>query len=291
MCCLTVYLDVLLVLNIYVNYFLLKATSKFCHTPLRNGRCVISSIIGSVFSLIIMLPPMPFLLLLLIKLFAAIVVVSFAFGIKNKQKLFKLILLFYAINFVFAGVMLGIIVLTKSTSMQQNNTFFYIDFSILMLVISTIIAYFIITIVRRILDRKAVFKEKYSIIISYSKKMIVLTGIADTGNVLTDVFSGKSVIICNIDKFDLPIEYKKMLECKDISKFQEIITAEKHLKGMKILPFSTLNSNGIIPVFVPDSIHIKSLSDDKVQNVSALIGIAEIGNSDYDAIFNPNIFL
>ena len=46
----SIYLDVLIVLNIYVNYFLLRATAKFTHTPLKTIRCIISSVIGSLFS-------------------------------------------------------------------------------------------------------------------------------------------------------------------------------------------------------------------------------------------------
>ena len=38
----SIYLDVLIVLNIYVNYFLLRATAKFTHTPLKTIRCIIS---------------------------------------------------------------------------------------------------------------------------------------------------------------------------------------------------------------------------------------------------------
>lgn len=52
----SIYLDVLIVLNIYVNYFLLRATAKFTHTPLKTIRCIISSAIGSLFSLTILLP-------------------------------------------------------------------------------------------------------------------------------------------------------------------------------------------------------------------------------------------
>ncbi|MDE5917296.1 MAG: sigma-E processing peptidase SpoIIGA, partial [Oscillospiraceae bacterium] len=51
-----IYLDVLIVLNIYVNYFLIKGTGKLTHTPVKTLRCAISSFVGSFFSLTIFLP-------------------------------------------------------------------------------------------------------------------------------------------------------------------------------------------------------------------------------------------
>ena len=95
----SIYLDVLIVLNIYVNYFLLRATAKFTHTPLKTIRCIISSVIGSLFSLTILLPAGNFLIPLAIKLGAAVVIVGMAFGIKDKKHTLKLILYFYIVNF------------------------------------------------------------------------------------------------------------------------------------------------------------------------------------------------
>ena len=88
----SIYLDVLIVLNIYVNYFLLRATAKFTHTPLKTIRCIISSVIGSLFSLTILLPAGNFLIPLAIKLGAAVVIVGMAFGVKDKKHTLKLIL-------------------------------------------------------------------------------------------------------------------------------------------------------------------------------------------------------
>ena len=47
----TIYLDVLLCLNLYINYFVLRATAKLLHAKLRTGRCLLAAGVGSLFSL------------------------------------------------------------------------------------------------------------------------------------------------------------------------------------------------------------------------------------------------
>ena len=77
-----IYLDVLIVLNIYVNYFLIKATAKFTHKPVSSLRCVLSALLGSLFSLTILIKNMPIAISMLLKLIAALTIVACSFGIK-----------------------------------------------------------------------------------------------------------------------------------------------------------------------------------------------------------------
>ena len=290
---LTVYLDVLIILNIYVNYFLLKATAKITHTKLHTSRCIISSVVGSLFSLTILLPPLNFLIAMFIKLFAAIIVVAVAFGISNFKKFLKMTYFFFSINFIFAGVMLGIYLLIQPSFMQFNNANFYIDFSLMTLVISTIIAYIAVSIVRYFLDRKAAFNEKYLVIMSVNGKTITLKGMADTGNTLTDIFSGKPVIICNINllKKVLSMEFINAIMTENLDELQSYVINHKELKGLKLIPFSTINSTGLIPIFSPDNVYIKSESNNEYKNVNALIGICENQGDICDAIFNPSLVM
>lgn len=275
-----VYVDILLLLNIYVNYFLLKATAKFTHTNLKLNRCIFSSIIGSFFALAIFLPPTNAVVSVFIKLFAAVTIITLAFGIKDKEKFIKLILIFFAMNFVFAGVILAIMIFASPPNLQYNNTYFYVDISLFTLIISTVIAYFIINLIRFLLDKKASLNEKYEIVITSGGKTISLNAIPDTGNILTDVFTGQSVIICNKVLLQKSLSICKKLDDTDIYNIP---------KGFRLLPFSTINSSGILPVFSPDKIYIKSISSNKIKAVNALVGLNAMEDQLSDAIFNPKL--
>ena len=99
----TIYLDVLLLQSLYVNYFLLRAAARVTHTPLRFARCLLVSAGSSLFSLLIFLPALPLLLQLLLKLTAAAATVSLAFGIQHGRWLGQFGC-FFGCSFLLAGL-------------------------------------------------------------------------------------------------------------------------------------------------------------------------------------------
>ena len=194
----SIYLDVLIVLNIYVNYFLLRATAKFTHTPLKTIRCIISSVIGSLFSLTILLPAGNFLIPLAIKLGAAVVIVGMAFGIKDKKHTLKLILYFYIVNFIFGGVVMLLYITFKPSFMAFNNSYFYVDFSLLSLVIFTAVAYFAVTAVRRLMDRGCDTSHHYKVIIRHKSGVFSMEALVRLGYLLFPVPEGGLCMVADV---------------------------------------------------------------------------------------------
>lgn len=289
----SVYLDVLLILNVYVNYFLLKATAKFTHTKLSLARNIVASLVGSIFSFIILFPPLHPLLSLLFKAAAAAVIVLIAFGLSGKTRFIKLLFFFFAMNFIFAGLMFAVYVLMHPAFIGFNNAYFYIDFSLLTLVVSTILAYLAISLIRFFLDKRAMASEKYHVIIQNEGKTVSLKAFADTGNTLVDIFTGRPVILCDAGKLEplIPAESKAKLLHPDIEHFQELSLEYRQLKGLRIMPFSTIHSSGLIAVFSPEQVHIQAASSNLKKRVDAKIGIANDPGNGWDAIFNPNLIL
>ncbi len=62
-----IYVDVLLILNLYVNYFLLLATGRLMHLPCGRKRCIAAAAVGSLCALTIFLPPMHWALCTLLR--------------------------------------------------------------------------------------------------------------------------------------------------------------------------------------------------------------------------------
>lgn len=277
----TIYIDVLIILNIYVNFFLLKATARLTHTPLKTSRCVVSSVIGSLFSLTIFLPDMNFLIPLAIKLGAAVIITALAFGIKDKRQTLKLVFFFYLVNFIFGGIIMLFYLTFKPGFMAFGNTYFYVDFSLLSLVVFTAVSYFAVTAVRRLMDRGCDTKGKYKVVIRQSGKTVSVDALADTGNSLVDMFSGKPVIICRSadlqDIADLPSE-------------PAVENAELLYKtnGLRFIPYSTIGNTGMIAVFSPEEIVICDSESGRTKKVDAMIGIDA---KDVPAVFNPKLLL
>ncbi len=274
-----VYIDVLIVLNIYVTYFLIKATARFTHTPVSSLRIVIASTVGSLFSLVMLIPKINFIYIFLIKLSAAVIIVLIAFKKSRISEYIRLTFYFYIINFVFAGIIMGLKYFVFPQYISVNNTYAYIDVSLTCMVVFTALAYFIICGVRLWLDKGSEADGDYHVIIKQKNKTISLTALADTGNSMTDVFSGRPVIIC-------PESILSDLICKSeiSSDIYEAMVSSSEIKGVRLVPYSTINGTGMLPAFIPDEVIIKK--DSICKTVDAMVGINKTRTQ---AIFNPKL--
>ena len=264
----TIYIDVLIVLNIYVNYFLIRITAKLTHSPLSTVRCIFSAVYGSLFSLLILAPQLNTYLNIIIKFFAAVTIVITAFGFHGKKRILINTVSFFSANFILAGSVYAVYSWLKPEFVHFNNSYFYIDFSLLLLVVTTAVMYFIVYIIQTFLDRIPDGTDCYNVIVRYKDKVITLNGLADTGNSLTDFFTGSPVIVC------------------DKEKFSDITENGSVPKSFRLLPCSTVSGNGLIPIFRPDEILILNNLNGERKAVDAVIGLGE--NSE-KAVYNPKL--
>lgn len=281
-----IYLDVLIITNIYVNYFILKATARLSHSALSIKRCIIASIFGSVFSFTIFLPDIGSIFILGIKLAGALLIVRIAFSRLDLKRFLKLTVIFFVMSFVFAGVIYLICQITETSAILVNNYSVYFDISLVTLAVSTIVAYVIICLISYILDKKMNINHSYKVMIEMLGKKLSLNAICDTGNSLIDTFTGKPVIVCNslelcnIVHIDENVTY-------DAQDYLELL---KDFKGVRLLPYSTIGNNGVIPAFLADRVYISN-EKNEIKSVDAYIGISPKQKSEFEAIFNPRLLI
>ncbi len=266
----TIYIDVLFVLNIYVNFFLLRITAGITPSPMRTGRCIASSLYGRIFSLIILLPSLGTALTLLIKFITAVSIVAAAFGIRGKKRLMINTAAFFAANFVLAGTVYSVYTLLKPEFIHFNNASFYIDFSLIILIITTTALYIAVRLIRMWTDKTP--EGSFNVYIRSGEKTISLQGLADSGNGLVDYFTGAPVIICSEENFF------------DLTGSQLNMESLPH--GFRLLPCSVISGSGLIPVFRPDEVLITCCTNGTRKPVDAVIGFGECNGK---AVFNPKL--
>lgn len=272
---LTIYVDVLIVLNIYVNYFLIRASAKITHTPLKNIRCIAASAYGSLFSLLILAPQIGPFFSTAVKMASAVTIVWAAFGFHGKRRFAINTLTFFAVNFIFGGAVYAVYTWLKPDFVHFNNTYFYVDFSLIILVITTAAMYFTVSTIRFFLDRTPDDADCYRVIIRYKDKIVSLDALADTGNSLVDFFTGSPVIIC---------EKERLTEITGVSTaFENSLNIPK---GFRFIPCSTISENSVIPVFRPDEVIIINVRNGFRKSVEAMVGFSSNSSG---AIFNPKL--
>ncbi|MCL1903437.1 MAG: sigma-E processing peptidase SpoIIGA [Oscillospiraceae bacterium] len=264
-----VYIDLLIIINLYITFFLIKATSVFLHRQITTKRVLLGALVGGASSLIILLPPLLFLFNALIKIVVGSIIVLIAFGYKTGYEYMKNSLIFIIINVVFAGFTLMLCFFASPLGMTHNNGIVYFNISFTVLIITTISAYVLIRLLRYAIDARSAGDRTFTITFTRSGKTVTLSALADTGNMLTDYFSGLPVIICPPLLSDL------------------VMSDNNNAIPPRLLPYNTISSSGLIPVYKADEIIIKS-DNMPDKSVKALIGISE---NDAPAIFNPKLLI
>ncbi|MCM1055139.1 MAG: sigma-E processing peptidase SpoIIGA [Bacteroides sp.] len=278
-----IYIDVLLFLNFYVTYFLIAGTCCFIHRRADLSRKILGSLIGALSSLVILLPEAPTFLSLLLKFFISSAVVLSALGFGGIKSFLKSFLAFFAINCVYAGIMLALWLFAAPVGMVYNNGVSYFALPLWAIILFTSAAYLILRAVRYALDAKADLNKKYTLEIVTDKGKATLTALPDSGNKLADFLTGLPVIFCSAEKcLDIcPDTISDMLRDGSLE--------DANVHGVRIIPCFTVSGTAAAFCFKPQKIIISSEEGGK--EVSALIGFTANGLStdEFDAVFNPGI--
>lgn len=275
-----IYADILVVVNIIVNYLLLRASTAITGCSFKAWRFLLSSAAGGFFSLIIFIENMPLWLNIILKISFTAVMVLLAFDVKSGKAFVKCAAAFFAANFVFAGIMLAVCTAFMPNRAIYQNGVVYFDIDILTLTIGAVVCYAVLSLISRFTRSKTPPKSIYSIRITYSGKSVDGKALFDSGNTLCDCFSGRPVIIAEKDFIGPILEGKELTEAKNF----------------RLIPFTTIQNEGALPAFMADEIEIL-IEGNRIKAEDIYIGITDkkivsggycalLGTPFFDAISN-----
>ena len=193
-----VYVDVLLVVNLIVDFFLLKITFKLLKTDPKPIRVLISSGIGAVSSLYIFFPESTAFINITYQLIIGSLIMLTALGFKSLKYFLRSVAVFFTVTCVYGGIMTALWQVLKPKGMVINNSVVYFNISPLVLILSTVSGYFLYLFLNKIFALPSKTAKKCSLNLYALGKSVGLTGIIDTGNSITDVLSNSEIII--VDK-------------------------------------------------------------------------------------------
>ena len=100
----TIYIDIIFIENIIMNAIILYATSIILKQKIKIIRLIISSTIGSIYSIVMYITKLTMYSSIISKFILSVVMVYVAFKPNDFKKMFKQIIIFYLTSFVFGGV-------------------------------------------------------------------------------------------------------------------------------------------------------------------------------------------
>lgn len=290
----TVYLDIVILENIIMNYIILYATGSISKNEISIKRIILSSCLGSAYAVTTYLSIIQGVLNTILKLLLSIAMVYIAFRPKNYKLMFKNLLLFYLTSFALGGCAFFLLYYIRPQDVLIRNGVLVGTYPIKIALLGGIIGAIIITIAFKIKKGK-ISKEDmfYELKIFFKEKHIKVKAMLDTGNLLKDPITGIPVII---------VEKNEMIEILSediINSLDEVLQGKKsdfieaeYVSRFRVIPFSSLGKqNGMLLGFRPDkvSIHIES---QVIEKSNIIIGIYEKSltrNATYTALIGLDL--
>ncbi|SDM88745.1 sigma-E processing peptidase SpoIIGA [Acetanaerobacterium elongatum] len=287
-----VYLDVLLGLNLLVNYFLLLFTAKCASMPYKRLRLLLGSAVGAITSLIIFAPRLNLFIDLLLKVLFASGITAASFGIKNFKNFIRCCCIFIISTLLYGGVAIGLYFLLSPEGMIINNSVVYINISALWLMIYTIAAYLILSVIQFVAKRRAPQALNYRVTIGFCGKKVTVNAVVDTGNSLCETFSQAPVAVCSLNelKHILPEQITEMVIRKDITAGFQALSQSQHAVAIRLIPYNDVSGEGVLPAFRPESFELEQNGKRySVRDVYVAVSEKQVTGTDYSCILNPKI--
>ena len=243
----TIYLDIILCENLLMNYIILFATYVIIKPKTKHPqiRMILSSLLGSIYAIIIYLNILSIYTNLLAKITLSVVMVYIAFAPPNIKQLLKQILIFYLVSFIFGGCTFALIYFLKPENVEMKNGVFVGIYPIKVGLIAGIIAFIITQIAFKINKSKLNNKNTFIEIELYNKnKMTKARALLDSGNMLKEPISQKPVIVVEkaiLSKI-IPEEVLNYIERMVGGDDQERNEMQEYLSKIRMVPFMSLGN-------------------------------------------------
>lgn len=257
-----IYVDVLIFINIIINYCILSVTKKFLALKSSQLRLIIASFISALFSLSVFLPECNIIISLLIKISCAFAMCIIAFEYSGVITYIKGILTTFMFSVIFCAALIMIYQIYKPKNMAIINDTIYIHINPILLITISIVIYLIIILLQRILHQNTLNSSVLLKIIIQNIEYNCI-GKVDTGNSVIEPFSGSPVIITE----------KSVLKDLNITK-------------PRIIPYKALGTTGVLYAVKANKVFIDNKEIDKEIYIAIYNG--EI-DQQYKAIINSKI--
>lgn len=274
----TIYVDVVLFENLIMNYIILFTTSQILKIEPKHIRIILASLLGAIYSIIAYMNILDIYSKIPLKILLSIIIVYVAFNPQTVKKMWKYMLFFYLVSFVFGGAAFSLIYIVKPQEILMKNGLFLGTYPLKIAILGAIVAFITITIVFKLAKNKISKKDLFcEMEICINNKKIETKTMVDTGNMLKEPITNTPVVV---------VEHMLLYECipkeilnnleniigGDFSNISEKIKNE-YISKLKLIPFSSLGKqNGMLIGIKPDYIKIKTEEkENKIENV--IIGI------------------
>lgn len=274
----TIYIDVVFIENLIMNYIILFATSIIIKVKVKHIRLILASSLGAIYSIIAYMSILEMYSSVILKIILSVIIVYIAYNPQNVKNMWKYLVIFYMTSFVFGGAAFALIYIVKPQDILMKNGLFLGTYPLKTIILGTIVAFVVIVTSFKLVKSKISKKDMFCTIkININKVEIETKAMIDTGNLLKEPISNTPVIV---------VEHTLLYDCmpkKILNNLENILGGDfeniseevknKYISKLKVIPFSSLGKqNGMLIGIKPEEVTvINDENENKINNV--IIGI------------------
>lgn len=269
----TIYIDLIFLENIFMNFIIIYATSIILKKDLKILRISIGSVIGAAYACIYYLSNLEIYSNIILKIILSLVIVYISFNSKTVKSFLKELLIFYLTSFTFGGVTFALLYFISPGDILFQNGVLVGIYPLKMILIGGLIGFIIIISSFKSIKNKIAKKDMACIlIVKFGDKKIKVKAIIDTGNFLKEPLTGKPVVI--VEKSIL----ENAISGDILNNLENIISGKKHIdyehiSKIKLIPFTALGTeSGLLLGIKPDEFYI-NYQEKIIENNNVIIGI------------------
>lgn len=287
----TIYLDVVLIENLCMNYIILFATGYLLKIKINHIRLILSALLGGIYSIAAYMQILEIYSNIILKIILSIVMVYIAYNSKNIKQILKQLVFFYLTSFIFGGCAFALLYFIKPEQILMKNGVYIGTYPIKIAILGGIVGFTITVIafryVKTKLNKKSMFCE---LEIYFENKDIFTTALIDTGNMLKDPITSMPVIV--VEKSIL----KEILPESILNNLNKIIGGDvpkevyedenlNYITKFRVIPFSSIGKeNGLLLGFKSNKIKVNTEEGEKIIE-DVIIGIYDHKLSKKDNYF------
>lgn len=270
----TIYLDVVLIENLCMNFIILFATSYLLKIKSRFWRLLISSFIGGAYAILAYMEIFEAMSNVFVKVILSIVMVGIAFLPKNVKILLKQLAIFYFISFLFGGCAFALLYFIKPQDILMKNGLLVGMYPLKVAVLGGLVGFIVVGIVFKIVKTKFTKKDMFcDIEVHAFEGKIKTRALIDTGNLLKDPLTKMPVIVVEEEILSCLLPNNILKNIGKIMGGEQVEESEENLTYMskfRVIPFSSLGKqNGMLMGFKADSIVV----EEQREMTNVIIGV------------------
>ena len=271
----TVYLDIILLENICMNYIILLATGLILKNKINNIRILLSSLLGGIYAVCSYITKLEIYSTLIMKIILSVTMVYVAFNSKNIKQLLKQLVLFYLTSFAFGGCAFALLYFIKPQNILMKNGVYIGTYPLKVALLGGLLGFIIINIAFKIIKNRINKKNMFCDIEIYLNNNVTkVHALVDTGNLLKEPITGNPVIV--VEKENLynimPKEILDNIEEIMYGSNTENIENE-YISKLRLIPFSSLGmQNGMLIGTKVDKVKI-DFEDEEISLSNVITGI------------------